>query len=248
MLTLTGRFLVMPDVHQNLDWVEEVLAEEASNVEGVVFLGDYFDAKISNPPSPQTTADYFLKIEKRLGKPVALLVGNHDLPYLYDIQKQDSNARQTGLNPYSCSHYHPHASEGIAAKWTLPFRSKLRAMVMVNGYLLSHAGLHSDYLPNANQKALEELDEQLRRSLETLTTKAHPALASVSPARGGTDPVGGVTWQDWHQEFEDSLPWPQIVGHTALETPQQNGRSWNLDTRGHHYALLDEAGIDVREA
>lgn len=245
MLALNGRYLVLPDVHQNLPWTEAVLSEEVEDVDGVVFLGDYFDAKIDNPPSAYDTAAFFARLESRLEKPVTFLVGNHDLPYLYDLQEMDTGPRG-GPNPYPCSNYDPSKSAQIHRAWPASFRSRLKCLALVNGNLLSHAGLHPSHLPVATEATLESLDAELQRNLRDMLAPSHPAFASVSPVRGGFDPVGGITWLDWRYEFEDGLPWPQIVGHTALEKPQQNGRSWNLDTKGKHYAILDSDTVDIR--
>ena len=236
--------LVIPDVHQDIEWAETILRAEADSVEEVVFLGDYFDPKRGSAASPAQTADYFSQLSGSFSCAFTFLVGNHDLPYLFDALHGTPSFPFT-KNPYSTNSYSPVTSREIEPLLSQHFLSSLEPFALRHGWLLSHAGLHRDYLYDTD---LEALQRELKAQLAELPLDPHPALAAIGRARGGGDRFGGVTWQDWRHEFEDCQAWPQLVGHTVVPEPERNGRSWNLDTRQNHYALLTSAGLEIRSA
>ncbi len=253
LLLPTASYLVLPDVHQNIRWVETVLERELAHVDGIVFLGDYFDPKLNTAASADRVAEFFLGLPEQLGKPTHFLVGNHDLPYLYDLQCRWQGEMPIE-NPYRCSGYMPERSRWIAKFWDQEFCSRLQPILFANRYALTHAGLHRRHfegLPAGQEPtfaALELLAQRLKVSLDNLQQRPEPQLFAIAPARGGADPVGSVTWLDWNDEFEDDLPWPQLIGHTVLNKAQRKGRSWNLDSRTCHYAILTPRGVDIRKS
>ncbi|MBK1877791.1 metallophosphoesterase [Pelagicoccus mobilis] len=238
--------LVIPDTHQNIDWVEAILVKESAEVSQVVFLGDYLDAKVKTADTPEATARYIANLQSRYPElPITFLVGNHDLPYLYDLQN-DRSPESTNPNPYSNGAYVPAYSEQVREHFNHDFLSQLKPFALVEGFLMSHAGLHIAHFPVQTDDALQTLYTELNQHISKLPDQRPPALAAVGIARRGLDPIGGLAWQDWFHEFEDSLPWPQIVGHTLLDEPDSRGRSWNLDTRNGSYALIQNATIQIR--
>ena len=65
--------------------------------------------------------------------------------------------------------------------------------------------------------------------------------------RGGEQPCGGITWQDWNDEFRDDLPCPQLVGHTSSsDGARQQGRSWCIDGGQTCYACLSGERLELR--
>lgn len=238
--------LVIPDTHQNIDWVNAILAKEAPSVSQIIFLGDYLDRKVTNAAAPSQTARFIAELPKRLPKHrLTFLVGNHDLPYLFDLQN-DRHPDSPLPNPYSNGAYIPSYSQQVAPYFTAAFLQRIKPFALVEGYLLSHAGLHKSHLPAPSESSLEKLGEKLEDQIRSLPRNRPPELAAIGTARKGPDPIGGLTWQDWFQEFEDSLPWPQIVGHTLIDEPNQKGRSWNLDTHNGSYALIQNSNIEIR--
>ncbi|EDY82145.1 hypothetical protein VDG1235_1765 [Verrucomicrobiia bacterium DG1235] len=243
--------LVIPDVHQHIRWVDAILEKEATSAERIVFLGDYFDAKHQAAASPAETARYISSLSKAYPKNrFSFLVGNHDLAYLYDFQNLRGKS-PVMPNPYSCSNYMLEESPSISKNLSPAFVASLEPFTFASGYLLSHAGLHLSFYETASnpkdEKPLDSLYRKLKAELKRLPKTRMPELAAVGFVREGRDPVGGLTWQDWHREFEDDLPWPQIVGHTILAETQSKGRSWNLDTRSGNYAILSPGGIEIKD-
>lgn len=259
------RCLVIPDVHQDLAWVERILARE--NAEGtaadpgapprpdlVVFLGDYFDSRRS-PAEHATVADTCAWLDAartRFGERAVFLLGNHDIQYLE--ARPACLARRTPrvLGTKCGSAFVHNTAKRIAKNLSPEFWSAARLFVCVNGWLLSHAGLALAHWPAAPtpEASLAALDQQCRAVLAALALRrpVHPLLAA-GRVRGGDAPVGGITWLDWDEEFEDALPLPQLVGHTASRSgPRRRDRSWCLDGAQTCYGVLTDAGLTLGAA
>jgi hypothetical protein len=251
------RCLVIPDVHQDIAWVERILTKEdseAAKPDLVVFLGDYFDSRRSpkEHAGVAATCAYLEELRDRLGDRVIFLLGNHDVQYRE--ARRACLARRTPRNlRYQCGAAFSHsAARQIAKHLSARFWSASRLSVIVNGWLLSHAGLSPRLLPfrataNDSLAALEQLEAEALQSIASATAP-HPLL-QAGLVRGGDAPIGGITWLDWDDEFEDALPLPQLVGHTlSREGARQHGRSWCLDGAQTCYGVLTEDFLQISHA
>ncbi len=237
--------LVIPDIHQNIRWAEAILQKEASHADRIVMLGDYFDPKVECAADVAETCLYLSKLEKRYKGPFSFLVGNHDLPYLYDLH-HSCRSDASEQNPYFNGNYNPDLSPSIQQHLSPEFLQKLQPFVFPQGWILSHAGIHPRHLASLAPSGLMALYDKLKPEVLHLPSERTAELAAIGTARGGCDPHGGIVWQDWFYEFEDALPWPQIVGHTLIPEPHQKGRSWDLDTRSGTYGILVDGQLEIR--
>ena len=243
------RILVIPDLHQNVSWLLAVLKKEAQTSNAIVLLGDYFDPKVEQASSTAATAEIIADLYRNQSVPTYLLAGNHDLPYLFDLHYLMRGLRPPE-NPYATAAYRRSALPKILELWPEDLLSGLLPFVLANGYLLSHAGLKQAHWPDGeavNEASLAKLYRRLQGKLHDLRGEPDVMLSGVPASRGGLDPIGGITWQDWEEDFVDDLPWPQIVGHTLLDKPREKGRSWNVDACGSYYALLRNRQIILRK-
>ena len=256
------RCLVIPDVHQDLAWVERVLARE--NADGtatdsaappppdrIVFLGDYFDSH--RPPreraSVADTCAWLNDARRRFGERAVFILGNHDIQYLEARSACLARHTPRHLGTQCGSAFTHNAAKRIAKDLSPEFWSAARLFVYVNGWLLSHAGLAPARWPAAptTAESLALLDQQSRTALETLALRrpVHPLL-QAGRVRGGDASVGGITWLDWDDEFEDTLPIPQIVGHTSdAGRARQRDRSWCLDGMQTCYGILTPGDLSI---
>ncbi|MBC7365747.1 MAG: metallophosphoesterase [Undibacterium sp.] len=249
MVLNVRRCLVIPDVHQNVAWVERVLARE-TECDLAVFLGDYFD--IRTPLKIRTgvgaTCAYLMKTWQERGRKSVFLLGNHDVQYLEAKPACDQYCTPRNLH-YKCGSAYTHAAAAEVAKGlSEEFWSGTRLFVSVNGWLLSHAGVAQTLWPPQASTAdsLAALEDQAARALTTMRKGAHPLL-QAGAVRGGDATVGGITWQDWDHEFSDALPCPQIVGHTASELgARKKGRSWCVDGNQTCYGVLTGENLTVK--
>jgi hypothetical protein len=250
--TSSPRALLIPDIHQNHEFLAQILEREIpKNFEKVVLMGDYFDARefaFMGPESARKTARLICELEARLGNRLTLLWGNHDVPYfLYQTANKASNPdsgveirirQQIGLAPELEA-----TAEAVCEEWQLSLWSKLRPFVRIGRFVVSHAGIHKKHYPaeaGSIGASLRKLDNQWTKGMANLGAGGAPQpLMDAGEARGGKrDEVGGVTWLDWNHEFADDLPFGQIVGHTWYAFERRIGRSHCLDYGQGAYGVL----------
>lgn len=250
MQLTAARCLVIPDVHQDVAWVRRVLAQEAmQSWDRVVFLGDYFDTRtpLKMRTGVDATCAYLEKLRHELGDRAVFLLGNHDIQYLEAKPACDQH-RKLRQQFYKCGPaYSQSAAKKVAKGLSKEFWAATRLFVSVNGWLLSHAGVASALWPLAGtvEESLTTLERECRVALATMKRGPHPLL-EAGVVRGGDAPVGGITWQDWDDEFKDTLPLPQLVGHTRADRARQKGRSWCLDGAQSCYGVLTAEGLSVK--
>lgn len=245
MSTPPRHCLVIPDIHQNIRWTEAILDKEAAAADKIVFLGDYFDTKVDSAADVAKTCQYLSQLHKRLASKSHFLLGNHDLPYLYDLQNERSPKSHLP-NPYFNGAYNAYLTESIRPNLSAAFLTSLEPFTHVQGWILSHAGIHPHHLETNSQTALDTLYQKLKAQIAKLPDERPKELAAIGTARGGAEEHGGILWQDWFNEFEDLLEWPQIVGHTLIAEPNKKGRSWNLDTKNGSYGILTNGELEIR--
>lgn len=252
-IMLRLRTLLIPDIHQNYGFLESILEREPlDSFERIVLLGDYFDGREPThrgPDAARKTARLINQLEVKVGSRLTLLWGNHDVPYyLYQCANGRGGAdhsefrrlrRQMGLAPESQA-----TAEAICEEWPLSFWGKLRPFVRINRFVVSHAGIHLSLYPSKARsvaQALEILGKQWSEDFIKLRSGGIPGpLMDAGTVRGGERfEVGGVTWLDWEQEFEDDLPFGQIVGHSWCVSQREIGRSHCIDFGQCAYAMID---------
>ena len=108
--------------------------------------------------------------------------------------------------------------------------SPLEDYIWAEGFLLSHAGV--------SNRLLKYMDISLEDYL------AEENFYQIGRYRGGRDPVGGLFWCDWNQEFEEVPGIPQIVGHTRGHEIRQKGNSYCVDCLEDYnmYGLIIDNG------
>jgi hypothetical protein len=239
---LSGRCLIIPDVHQDAAFLASIFErEDPGSYDYVLFLGDFFDAR-SAPCKSAESVESMLRLLRRLRDAygddrIRALMGNHDLAYYRNWKFIQETAEFCGAGDMM-----RYAEEDLSlvtagkmiepededdpdspALWRDSDWEWLAPMVLVNGFLISHAGIHPAYWPDSEAplRALDRLRDQWSEALEECRCGGNPPLLSAGKARGGLAQVGGWLWCDWEEEFLDGLPFPQIVGHSADNKPRQ---------------------------
>lgn len=253
--------LLIPDIHQDSGFLERCLElGRAEEVSEIVFLGDLVDSKsplARRPESIRKILEISQDLIDRQNPSTTLLWGNHDWMYWSQriLLKVLGEENPKGLQEISSIGLDPNTARILTEERSADGRNRIflwekaRLAVSRYGWLITHAGVHESLWP-VDQK-LEDGVTILNRRMEGLaedptTTDDHPLLGA-GPVRGGFHEVGGPLWQDFNAEFEDSLPFPQIVGHTRCAEVMRKGRSYCLDVCQQACALLHPNGeIQVR--
>lgn len=258
---LIMRTVVIPDIHQRIGWVEKIISLEPSADE-FVFLGDWFDAWEGSHgiSSFGETCLYLrnLATAHPLAHRFVFLVGNHDMPYIY----QNSSSSRTSVKnteAYSCSGFTRSKARTFRKVFYETglrdgfFISNFAPAYRTQGVTLSHAGIHPSYLlPGENLESLMSFRLPLVWSnFRNRALAGNDLLSSCGHARGGLEQHGGLLWLDWNVEFvpSESLG-RQVVGHTSIQEPSArrlgfSDESWNIDT-GRDYAVLVDGVITTR--
>lgn len=244
------RYLLVFDLHQNMAWLDRVLAREAGNFDHLILGGDYFDPyePVPTTVSLNETVERLNRLLDEHGERMTILFGNHDFPYYVASRMADPGFF---YHPFSdLKGYDSLSAKEVAQRLRPEFWQAARFFVEAHGYLISHAGVAEAFWPEATttEGALQRLEERCEDARLDANIRRDAILAPGHPRGGGVNAQGGIFWQDWNLEFsDDDIPLPQVVGHTKSATgARQQGRSWCLDGAQTCYGLLDAKGLDVR--
>lgn len=218
--------LIVPDVHEQIIKLRQILECHEPSVEHVVFLGDFMDTFDGLTPATAATIQW---LASNLAKPqYTFLWGNHDIHYAYPLSPLISSGydltKQTMLN------------EALSrADWD---HFKLVHFHEPTGIMLSHAGLHPYWLDESIP-----IQDDIEAAMIAVKAGNVTRLLRAGVARGGRQSYGGLTWLDWNLEFKPISGLRQIVGHTPAKKPRTtpNG-DWCLDTGLRHIAILEDNG------
>lgn len=254
------KVLVVPDVHEDLVFLRSVVeSEHFRSCDKVVFLGDYFDNYAGPEPDPAKfsatkMARIILELKEREPDRVDVLCGNHDITYLalrpilggnFEVPFNRMLTMPDGLAMLD-------VAKSINQIWDLAFWHQLKCVVVYDGILYSHAGIHPKNWPNEDSaaKSFAKLEENWSNALNDINENRVDDLFVCGEARRGLlsqhrGRPGGPLWLDWDQEFEDTLPWSQIVGHTRGAEVRQKGRSYCVDCGQSCYGVVTDGTLEI---
>lgn len=247
---LKGRALVLSDIHQNVDWVEEIMRREEGGFDFYVCLGDFFDSRKDSGSEddpcvlPKAMAQHLKEmIAGKYGKGY-FTPGNHDLQYMESWWSVSKFHHAPHYMRNSCGGFTKNKAKKINKILSWEDWRALKPFYMVNGWLCSHAG----FLPSFFQPIVT-LEENLQRLWGEIDLALE--IINCSPShyfdcgfsRRGNSHNPGPFWADFSEEFEDIPGIPQIVGHTAKRNViRQVGGSYCIDGYSQCYALIEPDG------
>lgn len=190
------KIIVIGDVHGKRSWKRIVNKHPDGNF---VFLGDYCDPYDRGIAEEDIIANLqqIIEFKKETPDSVVLLLGNHDIQYIYEEAE-------------FCSRYMHCAAYEISTlfKQNIALFEKVHN---IGNILFTHAGVSEEWFktafPNVDYKdAVSAINQCEDRN----------ALFACGIARWGKDLYGGIFWAD-RREFENPIEgWIQIVGHSKV--------------------------------
>jgi predicted MPP superfamily phosphohydrolase len=213
---------------------EQMLAQRFSDVDHIVFVGDYFDSfTVDNVTMKHNAEDLFL-FKRSYPNKVTLLIGNHDVSYTYREE--------------ACS--------GFRGEMFFDFNELLRnnkehlqLAYQIGNVLWTHAGVTNHFYDNYCISKAKEIEAEYDRwnavvdspmnakdgstvlGTKFVLTKYNIAnflndmwlekwkpLFNVGKRRGGYDSIPGPLWADQAELLNDMLEDVfQFVGHTPVD-------------------------------
>jgi len=190
------------DLHGVDRWKEAL----SLGVDHFVFLGDYVDSFSIDNQAIVDNLKAVIAFKKSNPDSVTLLLGNHDIQYIYyprfrcsgfriDMLKELQSIFKRDLSLFKVAH-------------------QMGDKLFVHGGLTNYWVRHHLRVPPHNNSLADILNDMLQDS------KALEELAIVGRCRGGRAKTGGPFWCDFNEELIHD-PFPninQIVGHTQTSS------------------------------
>jgi len=242
--------LLVPDVHQDLRFLENAIALAQKEAAALCFLGDFVDglnARWHTAAALKAIASQLAEVAQTHPHGCVILAGNHDVSALTlarlraRLLLEGNTSKLTQLDSTLPA---ATAYTELLRLWPTSFLKTWQIATIAHGFLLSHAGVSRRYWPWSAAPDTERQTTIFLKASEDswqnwLRDGTEDLFFAVGPARGGRNaPVGGPLWLDWDAEFVDDLPLPQAVGHTRAKDVRHKDRSWCLDATQTHVGLL----------
>ena len=203
---------VIGDIHGRKVWHKLVNI----GCDKIIFIGDYVDSfTLDNTTIIDNLLD-IIEFKKEYPDKVILLLGNHDIQYMY-------------MPDYRCSGFRPEVANDIMTIFN-DNRLLFNIAYQIDMNLFTHAGVTKLWFNYAKDKLIHYgLNENLTNIAVVLNTMNETAnrwiLNIVGEKRGGLRyDYGGPTWADKQETWFGALPGlVQFVGHTAVADIHDNG-------------------------
>lgn len=238
MKTITNfDLIVVPDVHLKHHLVDEFL--KSVTYKKIIFLGDYFDDFGDDPYQNEDTAKWLresLHKENRIH-----LIGNHDLPYMFDGKGYFCSGYTDVKNKFINEILKPH-------DWR---QLKLYHLEQINNvnWLFTHAGFTRQWVTQKNADSplniLLNEEERFYNAFDKGVIE-YSMFSACSRLSGGTSRVSGILWCR-PREFAPIKDLNQMFGHTPtnindLQPIEMFTGNWAVDTHLNYIITIDSTG------
>lgn len=206
--------IVVPDIHGRDFWIDTVLQNPN---EKIIFLGDYLDLYDADENSgfAITQLKFILMMKQHYPENVVLLLGNHDVAYIYSDNMLCS--RHDFKN-------HEEIYKLFTDNLTLFDIAHVANDKTGKTLVFSHAGIHPKWIENHPEffpsgtsipEAAALCNQLLKDNRES---ELIGFLSDISTFRGGDSEAGSLVWCDINEFANTKLPDDvyQIFGHDNI--------------------------------
>lgn len=199
------KIISIGDVHGRPFWKKI----DPKNYDKIIFTGDFVDSYIYTNEEILVNLMEIIELKKDFPDKVVLILGNHDLHYMWDYKT------------FGCSGYRPALYHDLHDQFN-DNRNLFQVSFQMDNHIWTHAGISKGWY-KFNREVIEEYTDRFdcKTLAEVLNiilwTKDNHILHQVSDYRGGVYQYGGITWADRKETMNGYLPgYHQIVGHTPI--------------------------------
>lgn len=190
------KYTFVGDLEGKVARVEEALAKDGI----AVFVGDITDARDPAITHSDYISCYALICEAIIKGKAKACFANHELSYIMPHKHACSWSHGQGLkrlmddiNPIILQHFKPYH-------------------LIRPDFLVTHAGL-TNQIWTRYGLTLENLSFKLDKWWMDSESPAH----WIGDSRGGNNPVGGIFWCDYKEDFQPVPQLNQVFGHTRVK-------------------------------
>jgi len=197
------------DVHGRL--VLPTVQEISGKYDKIIFIGDYVDSFTEADLSISVNLFDIIEFKKANPDKVVLLLGNHDLQYMF------------GYDRHGCSGYRPQMKETLYSIFK-DNKDLFQMSYQIEDTIWTHAGVHEGWYKQRFIKFVKDYpDLTLSQQLNLAFSKFnYESLFDVGHSRGGWYNVGGPFWCDANELKSSPIRrYNQIVGHTHMKYIQR---------------------------
>ena len=249
---ITGKTLIIPDVHQNIGFVNAILKKE-DWFDHCVFLGDWFDTfrGIDNKVaySMKETCKW---INSKLDDDrFTWLLGNHDLSYISSYRKDTFSIRG---NYFCCSGWTKNKAKRFNRTIDPEWLKKIELCCKVGDAYCVHAGFSREQFEpyTTEEQNINLMYADWEKSKSTFMFDADHWIGKVGPCRYGTDRYSSPVWLDFFGEFKPLDEVRIICGHTnSAHNPQCKTSSsgldnWCIDNEQKMYMVYHNGKFEIK--
>lgn len=198
--------MAVGDLHGRSCW-QSIAFDEYDKV---VFLGDYVDSTSHSDEEVVDNLKEVIRVKNQFPGKVKLLLGNHDIQYLY-------------YPNFRCSGFRRSQQPALTNLFN-EYSHLFQVAYQVDNYLFSHAGLSAAWYARF-VSLLEKIplkhsmeNQNLANHLNALNQTWHRGLLhEVGINRGGNKEYGGPTWADKEELRNYPLEgYHQVAGHSPV--------------------------------
>jgi len=155
--------------------------------------------------------DNLINLKDKYPNKVKLLIGNHDVPYIYHIKNKSLQANKL------CTGYRRSIENELALLFYKNLR-KFDVAYKVGNYMWSHAGITPGAYRKYFKYKINDNFDILAEELNRWFILDEPDLFHISYIRKGSYPYGSIFWADKSEFIIEpyDLPFTQIVGHSFV--------------------------------
>lgn len=223
------KVILIPDIHGRTFWKDAL--DYINSETPVVFLGDYTDPYLRENISNEEALENFKEILEatKNRKNITLLLGNHDIAYMFPDDTRIRNRTDFDNFPMIWSLFQANSQ-------------RFRLATEFEGYIISHAGIRKEWLDYAGINIKDIINIPAPRLMERVVDHLE-ILSHYRDEDWGGD-FGSIVWADIQEFRKETMAGDQIVGHTQTTKPIRIGNVVDLDCKRCFF--IDGEG-DIRE-
>lgn len=230
------KILTLPDLHGKDIWTKIDFAR----YDKVIFVGDYVDSSTHTDLEILDNLRAIIEFKKTNEAKVELLLGNHDIQYLFQ-------------NKYRCDGHRLSMDEVLHTEYAQN-QELFKYIFQLGNHVWTHAGISNTWFNQVKNVlphyGFESNPSSIHVGINILARFEFSKLVQTFSVRGGSEKANGIFFADKKEmEFDNLIGVHQYVGHSRVSNiSRHSNKYWEihfLDCLDTTYELLEIELSDV---